>query len=60
VIQVLKAGIVSQSSTVEMSNARQAFSKHVPVATTVHTAIEKLLEALFSMQCILKLHRWDP
>jgi hypothetical protein len=60
VIQVLKAGIASQSSAVEMSNTRQALSKHVPMATTVHTAREELLETLFSMQSILKLYRWDP
>jgi hypothetical protein len=40
-----------------MSIARQGLSKHVPVAKNMHTAIEELLEAVFSVQSILKLYR---
>jgi hypothetical protein len=49
VILVLKAGIASKSSTVKMANIRQGLSKHVPMAATVHTAIEESLKRLF--QC---------
>jgi hypothetical protein len=48
----LKTGIVEPE---KMSVARQHFSKHIPVAMNIHT-MEKLLEAVFSMQSVPKLY----
>lgn len=51
--QSLNARIVEP----QMSSARQSLGKHVPIATNMHTTIEKLLETVFSMQSMLKLYK---
>jgi hypothetical protein len=40
----------------EVAHARQWLCKHIPTAMNSRPAIEELLEALFSMQCILRLY----
>jgi hypothetical protein len=40
----------------ETAIARQWLSKHVPAATDIYATTEKLLEAVFSMQCVPRLY----
>jgi ribosome-interacting GTPase 1 len=42
-----------------MAVARQQYSKHISVAMNKYARIEELLEAVFSMLSMLRLHNKD-
>jgi hypothetical protein len=42
---------------VDVVIARQRHAEHVSVSLDTHATIEELLEALFSVQCVLRLYR---
>jgi hypothetical protein len=42
-----------------MAIARQQLSKHITVAMNMHSTIEELLEAVFSMQSVPRLRNND-